>query len=112
MAVSADEVATTSADASLPPALQGCGANMTPYCIKALYGIPNATLATSGNTLGLYQQGSYFAESDVNLFLEDYAPYVPQNTFPINAAIDGGSYSVPAASALNSGEANIDIEMT
>ena len=31
--------------------------------------------------------------------------------FPINATIDGASYLVPAASKLNSGEANIDIEM-
>jgi tripeptidyl-peptidase-1 len=36
---------------------------------------------------------------------------VPQNTFPINASIDGASYSVPADNPNNSGEANIDIEM-
>lgn len=85
---------------------------MTPACIKALYSIPDATLATPGNSLGLYQQGSYFAESDVDLFFAHYATYIPQGTFPINASIDGGSYSVPASSAVNSGEANIDIEMT
>ena len=84
---------------------------MTPACIKALYSIPDATTAAEGNSLGLYQQGSYFAESDVNLFFGKYATYVPQGTFPINASIDGASYSVPASSALNSGEADIDIEM-
>jgi tripeptidyl-peptidase I len=96
----------------VPSSLANCSTQMTPACIKALYSIPDATLATPGNSLGLYQQGSYFAESDVNEFFATYATYIPQGTFPINASIDGGSYSVPASSAVNSGEANIDIEMT
>lgn len=102
----------TAADAALPPSLVNCSTQMTPTCIKALYSIPDATLATPGNSLGLYQQGSYFSESDVNKFFAAYTPEISQGTFPINASIDGGSYSVPASSALNSGEANIDIEMT
>jgi tripeptidyl-peptidase-1 len=84
---------------------------MTPACIKALYSIPDETKATGDNSLGLYQQGSYFAESDVDAYFAKYATYVPQGTFPINATIDGASYSVPSSSGLNSGEANIDIEM-
>ena len=110
--VDATTETTTAANAALPPALQGCSSNITPDCIKALYGIPNATLATPGNTLGLYQQGSYFAKSDINSWLAKYAPNIPQGTFPINASIDGGSYSVAASDPNNSGEANIDIEMT
>jgi tripeptidyl-peptidase-1 len=102
----------TAVDAALPASLVNCSTQMTPTCIKALYSIPDATLATPGNSLGLYQQGSYFSESDVNEFFAAYTPGIPQGTFPINASIDGGSYSVPASSALNSGEANIDIEMT
>jgi len=96
----------------VPSSLANCSTQMTPACIKALYSIPDATKATEGNSLGLYQQGSYFAESDVDLFFAKYTTNVPQGTFPINASIDGGSYSVPASSALNSGEADIDIEMT
>lgn len=102
----------TAAEAALPPALQNCSKNITPDCIRALYGIPQNTVATPGNSVGLYQQGSYFAESDVNQYFAAYAPYVPQGTFPINASIDGGSYSVPADNPNNSGEANIDIDMT
>ncbi|KAF8856879.1 putative protease S8 tripeptidyl peptidase I [Acephala macrosclerotiorum] len=111
LSVPAESEAISAAAAALPPALQNCSTNITPDCIRALYGIPANPVAVPGNSLGLYQQGSYFAESDVNLFFEKYASYVPQNTFPINASIDGGSYSVPASSDLNSGEANIDIEM-
>lgn len=112
VAVEETSQAVTTTDASVPAALAGCSTNVTPACIKALYGIPNATLATPGNSLGLYQQGSYFAESDIDAYFKAYAPYVPQGTYPINASIDGASYSVDPASALNSGEANIDIDMT
>jgi tripeptidyl-peptidase-1 len=84
---------------------------MTPPCIKALYQIPDAKRATPGNSLGLYEQGDYFSEPDVNLFYAAFAPWVPQNTFPIPALIDGANYSVPPYSPLNGGEADIDIDM-
>jgi tripeptidyl-peptidase-1 len=84
---------------------------MTPPCIKALYGIPNADKASPGNSLGLYEQGDYFAKSDLDLFYAEYAPYVPQGTYPIPALIDGANFSVPAESPLNTGESDIDIDM-
>lgn len=84
---------------------------MTPICIKAMYKIPTATLNASGNSLGLYEQGDYFAKSDLDLFYAEYAPWVPQGTYPIPALIDGANFSVPASSALNGGESDIDIDM-
>lgn len=95
----------------LPADLQGCGRNITPACIKALYHIPNATMKTPGNSLGLYEQGDYFSKQDIDLFFAQYAPYVPQGTYPIPALIDGANYSVPAYSPLNTGESDIDIDM-
>lgn len=105
------ETSVSAAVAALPAALQNCSTTITKACIQALYSIPDAPAAVPGNSLGLYEQGSYFAESDINLYYAKYAPEIPQGTFPINASIDGASYSVPASSVLNSGEANIDIEM-
>lgn len=96
---------------SLPPDLQGCGFNMTPTCIKAMYEIPDVTKSAEGNSLGLYEQGDYFAKSDLDLFYKEYAPWVPQGTYPIPALIDGANYSVPAGSSLNTGESDIDIDM-
>jgi len=96
---------------SLPTDLQGCGYNMTPTCIKAMYDIPGATKAGKGNSLGLYEQGDYFAKSDIDLFYKSYAPWVPQGTYPIPALIDGANFSVPADSSLNTGESDIDIDM-
>ncbi|KAG4030402.1 hypothetical protein MFRU_012g01380 [Monilinia fructicola] len=102
---------TPPAAVNLSSDLKGCGSNMTPTCIKALYNIPTATLNASGNSLGLYEQGDYFAKSDLDLFYAEYAPWVPQGTYPIPALIDGANFSVPAYSELNGGESNIDIDM-
>ncbi|CAI7645716.1 unnamed protein product [Penicillium manginii] len=96
---------------SLSADLQGCGYNMTPTCIKALYGIPDATKASKKNSLGLYEQGDYFAKSDLDLFFKAHAPWVPQGTYPIPALIDGANFSVPSYSSLNTGESNIDIDL-
>jgi tripeptidyl-peptidase-1 len=95
----------------LPAELQKCGSDMTPACIKALYKLPDATKAKKGNSLGLYEQGDYFAKSDLDLYYKDYAPWIPQGTYPIPALIDGANYSVPAYSELNGGESDIDIDM-
>lgn len=84
---------------------------MTPTCIKALYGIPDATKASKKNSLGLYEQGDYFAKSDLDLFYKDHAPWIPQGTYPIPALIDGANFSVPSDSSLNTGESNIDIDL-
>lgn len=97
--------------ANLPADLQCCGRNITPACIKALYQIPNATMKTPGNSLGLYEQGDYFSKQDIDLFFAQYAPYVPQGTYPIPALIDGANYSVPPYSPWNTGESDIDIDM-
>ncbi|OQD85399.1 hypothetical protein PENANT_c010G10600 [Penicillium antarcticum] len=97
--------------AALPKNLQTCGSEMTPDCIRALYHIPVAKKAAKGNSLGLYEQGDYFAKSDLDLFYKEYSPNVPQGTYPIPALIDGANYSVPASSSLNGGESDIDIDM-
>ena len=85
--------------------------NITPPCIKALYQIPDATLKSPGNSLGLFEQGSYFNKQDLDSFYAEYAPYVPQGTYPVPQLIDGANFSVSLNSSFNSGEANIDIDM-
>jgi tripeptidyl-peptidase-1 len=96
---------------SLPPDLQACGRNFTPVCMKALYQIPPATKATPGNTLGLFEQGDYFAKEDLDLTRALFAPWVPQGVYPIPALIDGANYSVPPYSPLNTGESDIDMDI-
>jgi tripeptidyl-peptidase-1 len=106
-----NDVSISAKAKSLSSDLQLCGYNMTPTCIKALYDIPDATKSNKGNSLGLYEQGDYFAKSDLDLFYKEYAPWVPQGTYPIPALIDGANFSVPASSSLNGGESDIDIDL-
>lgn len=97
----------------LPVDLQGCGVNITVACWKALYGIPDKLpKATKSDSLGLFEQGDYFAESDIDKYLAEFAPYVPQGTYPLSATIDGADFSEPANNTdLVGGEANIDIDI-
>lgn len=97
----------------LPPDLQACGYNITTPCIKALYSIPEAPQHPhSGNALGLYEQGDYFAKEDLDLYWKNINPAVPVGTYPTPNLIDGANYSVPAYSPWNGGESDIDIEMS
>ncbi|KAL1302615.1 hypothetical protein AAFC00_002987 [Neodothiora populina] len=95
----------------LPPQLQDCGRNITPACIKALYMIPDATLHDSVNSLGIFEDGDYYAQEDLDLFFAQYAPNVPQGTAPIPAFIDGAQAPVAQNSSLNTGESDIDLDM-
>ncbi|CZS98426.1 related to serine protease [Rhynchosporium agropyri] len=106
-----ESLAISDAAAALPPSLQDCAYVMTPYCIRTLYSIPETPEPVDGNSLGVFAQGSYFFKADLNQYYAKYATYVPQNTFPINASIDGASYSVPAASESNGAEAILDIQI-
>lgn len=92
--------------------LANCSYNMTPPCIRALYGLPTPTnKPNANNALGLYEQGDYFAKSDLDLYWKNVNTEVPEGTYPKPQLIDGANYSVPASSSLNGGESNIDIEM-
>lgn len=96
----------------LPPDLQDCGRNITPTCIRALYDIPTAHLSDSVNSLGLFEDGDYYAQSDLNSFFTQYAPNVPNDTAPIPAFIDGAEAPVAADDPTNTGESDIDLDMT
>ncbi|KAK3678498.1 hypothetical protein LTR78_001795 [Recurvomyces mirabilis] len=96
----------------LPPDLQDCGRNITPTCIRALYDIPKAHLKDSVNALGLFEDGDFYAQSDLNAFFTQYAPNVPNGTHPIPAFIDGAKAPVAASDPTNTGESDIDMDMS
>lgn len=97
----------------LPEDVQGCGVNITPPCWKFLYNLPAVNPpAINGNSLGLYEQGDYFAISDLESYLKMYDPQIPSDYLPIPAPIDGADYSVPASNTnLVGGEADIDVDI-
>jgi tripeptidyl-peptidase-1 len=95
----------------LPPDLQGCGVNITPVCLQALYDIPNATLDSPGNSMGVFETYDSFSQADIDLFFAKFAPWVPQGTSPTVLSVDGGTAPVAAGDPRNGGESDIDIEL-
>jgi tripeptidyl-peptidase I len=95
----------------LPPELQTCNVNITPPCVRALYGIPPGHINDTVNTLGFFEQGDYYAAKDLDLFFAKYAPWVPQGTRPILKSIDGGYDPYPLHSKQVGGEADLDLDI-
>lgn len=52
---------TPTSAVSLPFDLRDCAATMTPTCHRALYDIPVPGKVVPGNSLGIFEQGCYFA---------------------------------------------------
>lgn len=103
----------------MPPAahnlsvdVQNCGVNITPPCWRALYGIPPGHINDSVNTLGIYEQGDYYAAEDLDLYFAAYAPWVPQGTRPTLHGIDGGYAPAPLNSSGVGGESDVDFDIS
>ena len=95
--------------------LKNCGSNITPACIRALYDIPEQTSATfvdPANTLGIFESGDIYAQADIDSFFKKFAPNVPKGTKPIPAFIDGVTAPVSKNSFANTGESDIDLDMS
>ena len=111
----------TSGGAPLPPKsyhpnpiaslnqLESCDMAITPICIKALYKIPPGDKANPSNSMGIFEEGDYYSQEDLNLFFANFTPYVPQGTHPIPAYIDGAEAPVPVQDA--GGESDLDFEL-
>jgi tripeptidyl-peptidase-1 len=80
--------------------------------LKALYQIPKAYIKDDVNVMGLFEQGDVYAQEDLNSFFAEYAPYVPQGTHPKLDSIDGGEAPVAPGSDSNTGESDIDMDIS
>jgi len=86
---------------------------MTPVCLKALYQIPDApTKVSPVDAMGLYESGDIYAQADLNSFFAEFAPNVPQGTHPTLDSIDGGVAPVAPGSDFNTGESDIDMDIS
>lgn len=75
---------------------------VTPDCVRKLYNVPLGDKAAPGNTLGLFEFGSWYSPQSLDAFVEKYAPNVPTGTRPANVSID--------LSAWHYGEYNQGVE--
>ncbi|KAF2163195.1 hypothetical protein M409DRAFT_37314, partial [Zasmidium cellare ATCC 36951] len=97
----------------LPEDLRTCGLNITPACIRALYDVPFPRETVKSGVIGIYEADrlSSYSQEDLNLYFQQFAPYVPQGTEPTVVSVNGGVAPVPQDSQRNSGEADIDLDM-
>ncbi|KAK4495322.1 hypothetical protein PRZ48_013653 [Zasmidium cellare] len=97
----------------LPEDLRTCGLNITPACIRALYDVPFPRETVKSGVIGIYEENSLssYSQEDLNLYFQQFAPYVPQGTEPTVISVNGGVAPVPQDSRQNSGEADIDLDM-
>jgi tripeptidyl-peptidase-1 len=72
-----------------------CGKWITPACLKALYGIPNATVNQPENALGVFADDDIYDQEDLDLYFSHYAPWVPNGTHPNLQSINGAKAPVP-----------------
>ncbi|KAH8666390.1 peptidase S8/S53 domain-containing protein [Xylariales sp. PMI_506] len=92
--------------------LSTCSQMITPACLQALYQFEalNATTPVSpNNSLGIFEEGDYYAQTDLNLFYTRFTPDIPGGWGPKLNSIDGGV--APVASALAGGESNLDFQL-
>ncbi|KAK4539363.1 hypothetical protein LTR36_010993 [Oleoguttula mirabilis] len=90
--------------------LSHCDQVITPACIKALYHVPPATKADPSNSMGIFENGDFYAQEDLNLFFANYTPYIPNGTHPTLDSIDGGSAPVTNLSEAG-GESSLDLQL-
>ncbi|CZR58938.1 related to tripeptidyl-peptidase I [Phialocephala subalpina] len=91
-----------------------CDQLITPACIRALYGIPEVpeypnNQPRSDNSLGIFEDGDYYAQEDLDLFFTNQTRGIPAGTHPVPAFIDGAQAPVPVWEA--GGESSLDFEL-
>lgn len=92
--------------------LSTCDQVVTPACIQALYQItPNDPYArvNLNNSLGIFEEGDYYAQQDLDRFFGNFTPYIPNGTHPIPNLIDGAK--APVSLQLAGGESDLDFQL-
>ncbi|KAK0805019.1 hypothetical protein LTR75_007450 [Friedmanniomyces endolithicus] len=93
--------------------LSTCDVAITPACLRALYHFkplpPNAEVSPN-NSMGIFEEGDFYDQFDLNSFFTNFTKYIPNGTHPVLDSIDGGMAPVTNLSQAG-GEANLDFEL-
>jgi tripeptidyl-peptidase-1 len=100
-----------------PPPLNSsaCDVYVTASCIRAQYTIPNNTLASPGNELGLFEGlNDHYSKECLDTFFSALHPEIPNGTYPEERLIDGAIGAVEDIPGFNvsddGGESDLDFE--
>ncbi|KAF2999996.1 hypothetical protein E8E14_000857 [Neopestalotiopsis sp. 37M] len=89
-----------------------CATAISPACLRALYefdALNSSSPVSSNNSMGIFEEGDYYAQADLNSFYTKYASYIPAGWGPALDGIDGGT--APVAVSKAGGESNLDFEL-
>ncbi|ORY14368.1 peptidase S8/S53 domain-containing protein [Clohesyomyces aquaticus] len=92
--------------------LSKCDVVITPACLRALYEIPPQepnVQVNPDNSLGIFEEGDFYSQQDLDLFFANFTPYIPAGTRPIPRFIDGANAPVPVRQAGS--ESALDFEL-
>lgn len=77
---------------------ENCGTYVTAACMRSQYGIPNNTLASPGNELGIFESiDDHYSKYDLDVFFSTIYPYIPNGTYPEERLVDGAVGSIEEA---------------
>lgn len=92
--------------------LETCDVAITPACLRALYHFdapsPYAKV-NPNNSLGIFEEGDFYSQKDLDLFFTNFTSYIPNGTHPILDSVDGGE--APVATKNAGGESDLDFEL-
>ncbi|KAK1240117.1 hypothetical protein MKX08_007559 [Trichoderma sp. CBMAI-0020] len=81
---------------------------ITPTCIQHIYNVPRGNKKAPGNSLGMFETGSWYSPTALKSFLANYTDIPPETTL-LNITID---ISEPHFDQTNDGgEADLDVQM-
>lgn len=93
--------------------LESCDVAITPACLQALYEFepqhPHAKVS-SNNSMGIFEEGDFYAQQDLNAFFTNFTSYIPNGTHPKLNSIDGGQAPVTDLADAG-GESDLDFEL-
>jgi tripeptidyl-peptidase-1 len=95
--------------------LSVCNSSVTPACIRALYQFPELPEYPWGqprpdNSLGIFEEGDFYVQTDLDLFFGNLTSNVPVGTSPVPAFIDG-AYAPLSGFGDYPGESDLDFEL-
>lgn len=77
---------------------ENCNKYVTAACIREVYNIPNNTLASPGNELGIFESlDDHYSKYDLDVFFSTIYPYIPNGTYPEERLVDGAVGSIEEA---------------
>ncbi|KAG4026987.1 hypothetical protein MFRU_034g00470 [Monilinia fructicola] len=89
--------------------LARCDEIITPECVRALYKIPIGSKADPSNAMGIWEEGDFYDQEDLDLFFANFTPNIPQGTHPIHNFVDGAK--APVNVSEGGGESTLDFEL-